>query len=78
MRLTAGLVAAVTLWACHPVGIVSDGSGPAATSVCDSTHNQCALGGGHGDPTLAYAAIAAVLAAPMLLKLLYPHPYRER
>jgi hypothetical protein len=81
MRIT-GLVAAATLSACHPViGIVGDGNGPRSnTSICDSTHdNTCALGGGRGNATVAYAAIAGVLLVPLVLKFFRPEgSYHDR
>jgi hypothetical protein len=78
MRIT-GLVAAATLSACHPVGIVGDGTGPHNSSVCDQEDHTCAPGHGHGSVWVAYGAIAAVLLAPAVLRLLYPHgSYHER
>jgi len=81
MRIT-GLVAAAALTACHPiVAIVGDGNGPTSkSSICDSTHDDtCALGGGRGDAKLAYAAIAAVLLVPLVLKVFRPEgSYHDR
>jgi hypothetical protein len=76
MRI-AGLVAAVSLSACHPVvGIVGDGTGPRVpnSAICDQMHDDsCAPGHGHGSAVLAYAAIAAVFAVPFVLRMFRPH-----
>lgn len=80
MRIT-GLVAAIALSACYPVGVIGDGSGPQnSSSSCDHTEiDTCAIGHRDGNKMIAYAAIAAVLAAPMLLRLFYPRgSYHER